>query len=200
MPPPPTPVKRPILGLKRDSSFLDTDDEAGLSTSTKKLRVTFSPNVDVRILDDAGDKSFDLVKEEVFQALERHVAPAERRDDTQYTKLIQLLSQPPQSSESLSPRLLRKYLLAIDSRVIRLGECGRLVAAVLDISWLGRDDSFVDVYVRLLCDLAGAHGKYQVRILDMLVVRFAKLPSSLGRLPEEMPVPRQVMFTRVHTG
>ena len=40
------------MGLKRDSSYLDTDDEAGLSASTKRLKVAFSPNVDVRVLDN----------------------------------------------------------------------------------------------------------------------------------------------------
>lgn len=200
MPPPPTPVKRPILGLKRNSSYLDTDDEAGLSASTKKMKVTFSPTVDVRIVDDVGDKSYDLVKEEVFQAIERHLAPVERRDDTPYIKLIQLLGHDPQSSEALSPRLLKKYLVAIDSRASRLGECGKLFTAILNVAWLGRDEGFVEIYVRLLCNLAGAHGKYLARMLDMLVLHFVKLPSSRGRLPEEMPVSRPLMFKRVHTG
>ena len=84
MPPPLTPLKRPTIGLKRDSEYLDTDDEAALSSSTKKLRVAFDPNVDVRILDDYSDKSFDLVKEEVRQSIERHIAPGDKKDDAQY--------------------------------------------------------------------------------------------------------------------
>ncbi|KAI7003946.1 hypothetical protein KC366_g18944, partial [Hortaea werneckii] len=92
MPPPPTPLpKRPTLGLKRDSSYLDTDDESSLSTTTKKLKVAFDPNVDVRIVDDWTEKSFDLVKEEVRLGVERHLAAGDQRDDSQYIKLLQTL-------------------------------------------------------------------------------------------------------------
>ena len=101
MPPPPTPLqKRPNIGLKRDSSYLDTDDEANLSSSTKKLKVQFSPNVDIKYMDDWSDKSYDLVKEEVRQAIHRHTAPADQRDDAQYVKLLQLLGQDAFSSEA----------------------------------------------------------------------------------------------------
>lgn len=201
MPPPPTPLqKRPTLGLKRDSSYLDTDDEAGLSTSTKKLKVTFSPTVDVRIMEDANDKSFELVKEEVSQAIERHLAPVDRSDNTPYARLVEMLSQDVESSEALSTRLLKKYLLAIDTKISRLGECGRLFSAVMSVSWLGRDEAFVELYDRLLCHLAGVHSKYLTRMMESLVKHFAKLPSSLGRLPGELPVSRALMFKRVHMG
>lgn len=198
MPPPPTPLKRPSLALKRDSSYLDTDDEAGLSTSTKKLRVTFNPNVDVRVLEDADDKSYDLVKEEVHQAIERHLAPDERKDDTQYAKILQILGQNAFSGEALSPRLLRKYVVAVDTKISRLGQCGKLVSAVLDLLWVGRDETFVEAYTKVLCDIASAHGKYLPSMMESLVSHFVKLPASLGRLPEETPVPRTTMFARVH--
>ena len=109
--PKPTPFKRPTLALKRDSSYLDTDDEAGLSASTKKLRVAFDPNVDVRILPDWDDKSFDLVKEEVSQGIERHLAPEGRRDDTQYFKLLRLFDTESSSGEAPTSKLLIKYIL-----------------------------------------------------------------------------------------
>ena len=198
MPPPPTPLKRPTLGLKRDSSFLDTDDESNLSSSTKKLRVAFSPHVDVRIVDDWDDKSFDLVKEEVRQGIERHIAPAEQRDDTQYAKLLQMLGQDAFSSEATSSRLLKKYVLAIDTKVSSLSECGKLVMAVVDLSWLGRDEAFIGLFTKFMCDLASAHAKFLPSIMERLVSHFAKLPASLGRLPEETPIPRVRMFARLH--
>lgn len=199
MPPPPTPIqKRPTLGLKRDSSFLDTDDEANLSSSTKKLKVQFSPTVDVKYMDDWSDKSYELVKEEVRLAIHRHTAPAEQRDDTPYVKLLQVLGQDAFSSEAPSAKLLAKYVQAVDNRVSALAECGKLVVAVLDLSWLGRDDSFVALYTRFLCDLASAHAKFIPSIMERLVANFVKLPASLGRLPEEMPVPRPRMFARLH--
>ncbi len=195
MPPPVTPpLKRPTP-LKRDSSHLDTDDEAGLSTTTKKLRVTFDPKVDVRILDH-GDKGYDLVKEEVGQAVERHLQDS--KDDERYDQLVQLLGRDSSSGEAPSPRLLRKYLVAIDTRINRLGRCGKLVDAVLGLQWVGRDDAFVETYTKVMCDLATAHGKYVSNMLDKLVSHFVKLPASLGRLPEETPVSRTKMFSRVH--
>lgn len=201
MPPPPTPLsKRPTLGLKRDSSYLDTDDEASLSTSTKKLKVTFSPTVDVRIMDDSNDKSFELVKEEVSQAIERHLAPDQCRDDSHYANLVHILSQDVESSEALTTRLLKKYLLAIDTKINRLGECGRLFTAVMNVSWLGRDEAFVELYTRLLCHLASVHGKFLTRMMDNLIMYFAKLPASLGHLSGEAPVSRALMFSRIHMG
>ena len=197
MPPPPTP-KRPALSMKRDSSYMDTDDEASLSSSTKKLRVAFDPKIDVRIMDDWDDKSFDLVKEEVRQGIERHVAPADRRDDAQYLKLLHLLGQDVFSSDAPSTKLLSKYLLAIDARVSSLGDCGKLVSAMLDISWVGRDDTFVGLFMRFLLDLASAHPKFIPAMTERLVANFPKLPASLGRLPEETPVPRTKMFNRIH--
>jgi RNA polymerase I-specific transcription initiation factor RRN3 len=197
MGPPPTPKAmppRPTMGLKRDSSYLDTDDE--VSTATKRLKVAFSPNVDIKILDESwNEKSFELVKEEVRVSIERH---ADLKHDVQYTKLVALLGQDAFDGDAPSGKLLRKYLLALEARVNSLGECGKLVIAVLDLAWLGRDEVFVGLYVRFLVSLASAQSKYIPAILERLVSQFAKLPASLGRLPGEESVSRAQMFVRLH--
>ncbi|EMC95214.1 hypothetical protein BAUCODRAFT_149228 [Baudoinia panamericana UAMH 10762] len=198
LPPPTALSKRPTVGLKRDSSYLDTDDEANLSLSTKKLKVAFDPNVDVRLVDDWSEKSFELVKEEVRLGIERHLAPGDRRDDTQYIKLLTLFDHDEDAEEAPSGKLLKKYMLAIDARVSSLGECGKLVSAVLNMSWLGRDDVFAGLFIRFLTTLATAHAKFIPSIMEKLVAHFARLPASHGRLPGETPVPRSTMFTRVH--
>ncbi|KAK4550029.1 hypothetical protein LTR36_002996 [Oleoguttula mirabilis] len=199
MAPPPTPLsQRPTLGLKRDSSYLDTDDEASLSSQTKKLKVAFSPNVDVRFVDDWDEKSFELVKEEVRLGIERHLAPGDRRDDAQYSKLLQLLGHDIESGDAPSGKLLKKYILAIEAKVSSLGQCGKLVTAVLQLAWLGRDDVFVGIYLRFLTSLAATHAKYISSIMQMLVAHFARLPASLGRVPGETSVPRAHMFRRIH--
>ncbi|CAK4032719.1 RNA polymerase I-specific transcription initiation factor rrn3 [Lecanosticta acicola] len=198
--PPPTPIqKRPTIGLKRNSSYLDTDDEAGLSTTTKKLKVAFDDHVDVRIMDDWNDKSFELVREEVRIGIQRHLAPNEQRDDAQYVKILQLLGQDAFSSEAPSTKLLTKYVLAIGANIKHLGECGKLVLAVLDLSWVGRDMEFVKAYTKFLLTLATAHGKYMTPIMERLVSHFERLPASTGRLPEEAIVSRTTMFDRLHT-
>ncbi|KAF2771959.1 RRN3-domain-containing protein [Teratosphaeria nubilosa] len=200
MPPPPTPLtKRPTLGMKRDSSYLDTDDEHSLSSTTKRLKVEFDPNVEIRILDDWNEKSLELVKEEVRVGVEKHLASGDKRDDTEYIKLLQLLGQEVGSGEAPSGRLLKKYLLAVEAKVSSLGDCGKLVSAVLELSWLGRDDVFAQLYVRFLTTLATAHTKFVPSITQKLVSHFARLPASLGRLPGEDPVSRTVMFKRLHT-
>jgi len=200
MAPPPTPQqKRPTIGLKRDSSYLDTDDEASLSSTTKKLKVAFDPNVDVRIMDDWSEKSFELVKEEVRLGVERHLARGDQRDDTQYISLLQLIGQEAGSGEAPSGKLLKKYILAVDAKISSLGECGKLAAAVLDLAWVGRDDIFVGLYIKFLTSLAMAHSKFISAIMQSLVAHFARLPASHGRLSGETPVSRADMFTRVHT-
>jgi RNA polymerase I-specific transcription initiation factor RRN3 len=200
MPPPPTPyAKRPTIGLKRDSSYLDTDDEAGLSlTTVKKLR--FSQEVDVRtIADDYSEKSFDLVKEEVRQGIEGHLAPGDRQDDKRYLGLVEMLATRPEAADAPSGSLLKKYLLAVDSKISLLGQCSQLVTVLLDQQWLGRDEAFVRQYTRLICSLGAAHTKFVPVMLEKLVEHFARLPASLGRIPGETPVPRALMFQRVHS-
>ena len=71
MAPPPTPVKRPTLAFKRDSSYLDTDDEAGLSLSAKKLKVAFD-RLDACI--SGHHLTYDSQQEELD--VSRHDAPS----------------------------------------------------------------------------------------------------------------------------
>ncbi|KAK3675754.1 DNA independent RNA polymerase I transcription factor [Recurvomyces mirabilis] len=187
------------MGLKRDSSHLDTDDESRLSQSTKRLKVAFSPTVDVRtIADDYSEKSFDLVKEEVRQGIEGHLAPADRRDDKRYAGLLELLGKDVESDEAPSSKLLKKYLLATIAKISSLGHCAKLATTLLELSWLGRDDTFVALYMQFLITLATAHSKYIPAIMENLASHFARLPAATGRLQGETPVSRAIMFGRVH--
>jgi len=199
MPPPLTPIQRPLIGMKRDSSYLDTDDEGGLSTATKKLRVAFSDEVKVRIMDDWNAKSFELVKEEVRLAIQRHLGLSIKQDDVPYSRLLTLFSHDVLSSEALSTAMAKKYIMALSGQMSSLGDCRKLVMAILDLSWVGRSKEFVETYVRFLVVLASTHAKYLPSIMERLVAHFEKLPASTGRLPDETPVSRQVMFDRLHS-
>ncbi|WPH01041.1 RNA polymerase I-specific transcription initiation factor RRN3 [Acrodontium crateriforme] len=200
MPPPlPTPLsRRPPYALKRDSSYLGSDDSNAPPSPTKRLKVAFSPNVDVRIVDDWNEKSFDLVKEEVRIAIDRHRAAGDEHDDTPYAKLLQFLGQDARSDEAPTAKLLMKYLVALDARVSSLAQCSKVIAAVLDLSWLGRDENFVRIYLKLLCSIATAHARYLPSILDSLVSHLASLSPSLGRLPGEAAISKTNMISRVH--
>ncbi|EME79077.1 uncharacterized protein MYCFIDRAFT_87461 [Pseudocercospora fijiensis CIRAD86] len=197
MPPPPTPItKRPTIGLKRDSSYLDTDDEAGLSVTTKRLR--FNPEVQIREYGLEGDKSEALVREEVRSAIDKHLATTDHRDDTPYIKLLDFVGREPADGDAPSTKLLKKYIDAISGRIAVLGECSKLVIAILDLSWLGRDDEFVQVYGKFLILLGSTYSKFVSPTLERLVSHFERLPASMGRLPYEEPVSRAIMFARLH--
>lgn len=204
MPPPSIPAKlsrRPTISSKRDSSFIDTDDEAGLSLSTKKLKVAFAPHVDVRIMEDWKDKSMELVRHEVQIAVGKHTArsKATAQEDEQYNSIVRLFKQNVFEPEAASSRLLAKYITQIETEAIKMDRCGRLVVAILDLPWLGRSEDFIAVYLKFLISLNSAYVKYLQPTLERMVAFYASLPASQGRLPSEDEVPRSVMFTRLHS-
>lgn len=197
-PPPLTALSKRPTSVKRDSSHFDVSSPIP-SSPTKRLKVAFDDRVHVRIMDDWSDnKSFDLVKEEVRVAIKGHLAPAQLVDDVHYTRLLQLLSQNVLSPDAPSSHLLLKYLRALEARISSLGECPRLVSAVLHLSWLGRDEQFATFYTHFLLVLATAHIKYTGNILECLVSSFARLPTSSGRLPGHDVVSKDIMFERLH--
>ncbi|KAI5366191.1 Putative RNA polymerase I specific transcription initiation factor RRN3 [Septoria linicola] len=199
MPPPPTPLsKRPTMGLKRDSSYLDTDDEAGLSQTTKRLKVEFSDDVEVRIIGADTDRTSEWVREKVRSAIHGHLAPGESKDDSEYAKLLELLSEDASSNDAPTSNLLKKYIMALGSHISVLGDCSKLVLALLDLSWLGRDEEFIRVYQEFLRVLANTHGKFMSPIMERLVSNFERLPASAGRVPGEDMVDRNTMFDRLH--
>ena len=53
--------------LKRKQSDINSDNVDLRSSQTKRRKVTFDPDVDVRILSDANEKSLELVGEEVVE-------------------------------------------------------------------------------------------------------------------------------------
>ncbi|GAB7363556.1 hypothetical protein MBLNU230_g3823t1 [Neophaeotheca triangularis] len=197
--------QRPTIGMKRDSSYLDSDnggDDDNSSVSTlKRRKVAFDPDINVRFMEDWDVKSMALVREEVRTGIERHLAGGELRDDTQYTKLVQLLQQENGADNTgrAGGKLMKRYLLALESRVSMLGECGKLADAALNLNWLGRDETFATLWTKFAIALVSSHSKYLFDVMDRLVGCFARLPASLGRLPGEESVSRQHMYTRLHT-
>lgn len=182
----------------------------------KKARVTFEPEVEVRLLrdesrkegkksgkkkggkDDAagggtGEKSTAVVREEVRRAIQRHVSGAES-DAYERVKEV-FMADPKKDAEERDIELpthdsLRNHLLGLLSNVSALDRrCNELVNAVLGSEWLGRDESYVKLFVRFLGNLAAAQGGYLGPVLKMLVNGLAEgmqLPfsSSLGKFGE----------------
>lgn len=182
--------------LKRKASDRDNVDDGPPSSPIKRSKVSFDTSINkIHNLDDYNNKSLPLVREEVRRAIERHRSG----DNGAYDALKQLLTTDPFSDDALPSDLLHKHVLAFTSLAPALGKgCSGLVNAILNCSWLGRSESFLDSYHRLMTSLISAQTGYTAPVLQYLVVQFTTLRSSTGRLPNEARVPRPELLDRVH--
>lgn len=170
---------------KRDISRVDGEEEI----QSKRLKVAFDPHVEVQFMEDWNEKGLELVKEEVRQALRRHTGALYLGEDVDkssgYDQIKQLFSKTQGEDEPPSTSTLRKYLIALTGNVSLLNKsCSGLVHAVLDSDWLGRDETYIVVYLRFLGSLVSAHGAYISTVLKMLVEKFTggKYPLSVYKV------------------
>ncbi|GAB7348817.1 hypothetical protein MBLNU459_g7531t1 [Dothideomycetes sp. NU459] len=212
--PMPPPAHVPHKSLKRDSSHLSSPSPGDSlpSSQAKRLKVAFADSVDVRIMDDWSSKPLDLVREEVRSGLDSHTRSGDDKDDSGYDQLRMMFisagSSRGQTDDTSEPdgsvldrpssALLKKYLIALTGRVSELKGCGKLVLAVLDLNWVGRDETFMALYVRFLGALGSAVPGFLRPILDRIVRLFVDLPPSLGRIAGEAVVARRQMTVRLH--
>jgi RNA polymerase I-specific transcription initiation factor RRN3 len=168
------------LNVKRKHEDTDSDSElAAPSCPTKRLKVAFSPDVDVRILRDWNEKDTELIREEVRRTLERHCAG----DKSGYDQLNHLISLKPTAEDAPSTPTLQKYLLVLTEQVGLLDmKSTELVHAILDCRWLTRTDQFVSTYIQFLGSLMSAQGGYASSILQRLVDYFIKRRYSRRRM------------------
>ncbi|KAF1813989.1 RNA polymerase I-specific transcription initiation factor RRN3 [Eremomyces bilateralis CBS 781.70] len=211
--PPPSlsPLTRPSKpSLKRKRSILPTpaSQEDLLVPQPKKHRVSFNPQAHIRHIipatrdyDDAVkgrpiiEKSLDLVRAEVRRDIERHHGGM----SDGFENLTRVLSVPFGDEDCLSDAMVRRHIVALTSMVNRLEKnCSALVYAVLDMDWLGRDESFYDLYKGFLAALVSTQGGYTSGVLRKLVGFFSELPQSVGRLPKYPIVHRRELRRRVH--
>lgn len=164
-----------VHGSKRKHREADGDG-VPLASQSKRVRVAFDPDVEVRIVEDWNEKGLDLVREEVRRAIERHSVG----DSAAYDQLKQLFTAKPSSEDAPSTALLRKYVVALTGHVNMLNKhSSGLVYALLDCQWLGRDEGFIGLYLRLLGGIMSVHGGYSAAVLKMPVKHFTNCkPSS----------------------
>ncbi|PNS20408.1 RNA polymerase I-specific transcription initiation factor rrn3 [Sphaceloma murrayae] len=207
MPPPatPPPSSRP-KHLKRDSTHLANPRD--LSPS-KRMRVAFNDDIDVRILDEWTPRPQDLVQEEVRAAIDGHLRHG---DKTAYEQLRMLFAGAAvgeqvrdgeevrhDDPERPSGALLKQYLVALLRRMGDLKGCPALVYAVLDMNWFGREDMFVKLYVKFVGALGSIIPGYLGQVMEKTVRHFVMLPSSYGRLPGEPVVRKRQMLANLHS-
>ncbi|KAG8623352.1 hypothetical protein KVT40_008328 [Elsinoe batatas] len=214
MPPttPPPSTTRP-KHLKRDSTHLAAP--SGSLSPSKRMRVAFNDDIDVRILDEWTPRPQDLVQEEVRAAIDGHLRGANKGgDDSAYEALRTIFasaavgeqrggSEEGQTRhddlERPSGALLKQYLVALLRRVGDLKGCGGLVYAVLDVNWFGREEGFVALYLKFLGALGSVVPGFLRGVMEKTVRHFVNLPSSYGRLPGEPVVRKRQMLANLHS-
>ena len=154
-----------------------TRDEAGWSSPspgaperpTKRSRVRFAPEIQEDFT-QGWEKGLDLTREEVQRAIESH----RLGDDAAYARVKEVFTMNPTADDAPSPIAMRNYVVALISVASRLNKtCSGLVHAVLACNWLGRDEKFVLLYIRLLGNIVSAHGGFVGVVLGMIVDNLA---------------------------
>lgn len=153
---------------------------------------------------EQSEKSAAVVREEVRRAIQRHVSNG---GSEAYDRVKEIFAADPRSRDQdgmldydvPTHTSLKNHLMGLLSNVATMDRsCNGLVTAVLNSQWLGRDDSYVKLYIRFLGNLAAAQGVFLGAVLRMLVNYMGELPSGVGRLPGYAPVHAKELYTRVH--
>lgn len=204
--------RRPALVRKRDDTDLDVEGDTIPQSPSKRTKVTFDADVEVRVMDQ-WEKAPEVVREEVRRALERHAIG----DDAAYDQVKEVYTANPIAEDAPSSRTLRNYTAALLSKVSSLNRsCSGLVHAVLESEWLGRDATYLALFVRFLGSLISAQGMYLGDVIHMLVENLTygkpviidhsyhimlsqiSAPPSSSQLPQQCAVIRSVIHRRTH--
>ncbi|KAG9382197.1 Ribosomal DNA transcription factor Rrn3 [Pyrenophora tritici-repentis] len=183
------------LKRKQTDASSSPAPEPTATGQAKRRRVTFDPEVDVRVLADPNEKSLELVGEEVRRAIEKH-ATGER---AAYDGLKALFRESPTSASAPLSHLLQKYVIALTNNTPLLdSNCKGLVHAVIDCKWIARNDDFVRSFQIFLRRLLSVQAGYMSTILQMLVDMFLGAPSPNARQTDDPPIQRVHIQARVH--
>ncbi|RMJ21248.1 hypothetical protein PHISP_07878 [Aspergillus sp. HF37] len=186
----------------------DASDEP--ASPKKRVRVQFDED---SLMKDASssrndqgepEKSAAVVREEVRRAIQRHLSGT---DSAAHDNIKELFTADPRRKDEEywldyhkpTHTSLKHHLMGLLSNVAMLDRgCNGLVNSVLDSQWLGRDESYVKLYIRFLGNLAAAQGSYLGSVLKMLVSYLAGIPKDTGKLPGYVTVHIPEIYTRVH--
>ena len=150
------------------------------------------------------EKSAAVVREEVRRALQRHISGT---DSEAYDRIKEIFAADPKHTaddgslpyDLPSHGTLKNHLMGLLSNVASLDRsCNGLVHAVLNSEWLGRDESYIKLFIRFLGNLAAAQGTYLGAVLKMLVNYLGELPRGTGKIPGYATVQPSEIYTRVH--
>lgn len=218
----PKPESTPVGGKRKisdmelslpSSSSLPSDASDEPASPKKRTRVQFA---DDALMRDAPaqqgengngnkpEKSAAVVREEVRRAIQRHISGT---DSAAYDNIKDLFTADPRRQDEdywldyhkPTHTLLKHHLMGLLSNVASLDRsCNGLVFAVLNSQWLGRDGTYVKLFIRFMGNLAAAHGSYLGAVLKMLAGYLTGIPKDTGKLPGYPPVHAPDIYARVH--
>jgi RNA polymerase I-specific transcription initiation factor RRN3 len=137
------------------------------SSPSKRPRVTFDSDVEFVSADDDDEVDPQLIREQVRRAIQRHLAGD---DEDSYENVKHIFSADPRKENAPSQRSVHAHLQAVLAHVSSLDKsCNGLVNAVLFCEWVGRDENFVKLYIKVLGNLAAAKSGFLGKILHTLV-------------------------------
>jgi RNA polymerase I-specific transcription initiation factor RRN3 len=182
-----------LSSLPSSSPLSDAGSQDG-PPSKKRARVQFESEVQTRLLTPQSqgsdpEKSAAVVREEVRRAIQRHVSGI---DSEGYDRVKEIFTFDPRKVDEVpydapTTTSIKRHLQGLMSNVAALDRnCSGLVHAVLGSEWLGRDDSYVNLFIRFLGNLSAAQGGYLRSVLKMLV---NCLGEGKGSLPALLIVP-----------
>lgn len=153
-------LRRPTQGRKYDDM-----EENDTPRSGKRAKVTFGTDVEIRLTRD-WEKAPEYIQEEVRRALDKHVMG----DNSYYNRVKDIYGTKKTAKDEASDDVLQSYTAALLSNVSSLNKsCSDLVFAVLNSSWLGRQDEYIRLYIRFLANLVSVQGVFLADTLRMLV-------------------------------
>lgn len=153
-------TRRPTLVRKRDDN-----EEAPPFSPGKRAKVTFDSDVEVRVAGDL-EKAPELIQEEVRRAFMKRALG----DNTGYDRLKEVYRKTKDVEDAFSPNTTRNYTIALLSNVSALNKTNSdLVQLILNSDWLGRQEEYVSLYVRLLANIVSAQGIFLGDLIGMLV-------------------------------
>ncbi|KAL8733273.1 MAG: hypothetical protein Q9181_003649 [Wetmoreana brouardii] len=163
--PTPAPITRKLPPTSTLVRKHEDDEIPDPSSPTKRRRVTFDSDVEVRIV-EKWEKSPAVIQESVRRALQNRATG----DSTGYDKVKAIYTPEKDKQDEASPTTVKNHTAALLSNVSLLNKsCADLVHAVLGSDWLGRSEDYVHLFVQFLANLVAAQGLFLPEVLRMLV-------------------------------
>ena len=144
---------------------------------------------------DGWEKAPGLIQEEVRRAFAKRATG----DNSGYDELKEVYAPKNDVKDEPSSTTIKNYTVALLGNVSVLNKSNsELVHLILKSEWLGRQEDYIAVYVRLLANLVSAHGIFLGDTMRMLVDNLTAKPPSNGRISNLSAVSRSTIYARAH--